>query len=102
MTMQEPIATHETTARSRANGGSAAPAAEGQPADVVTLALDPHVSYEAYAEVREKGPVVRVTFSMGDKNGGGDEQASDFREFMKRDHLFVTRYEHVIAALLDN
>lgn len=99
--MQESTAMHEDPALPKASGGDAAPAAETPDTDLVTLALDPHVSYEAYRELRAKGSVARVTFSMGDKSGEGGEQPSEFAEFMGRDHLFVTRYEQVIAALLD-
>jgi cytochrome P450 len=102
MSMQESIVTQENQAPSRASGGGAAPAAKAPSTDVVTLALDPHVSYDEYAAVRAKGPVVRVSFAVGGTKEEDDEQAAEFREFMERDHLFVTRYEQVIAALLDN
>jgi cytochrome P450 len=102
VTMQESNATHDNPALPTASGGNAIPAVETPATDVVKLALDPHVSYDAYADVLAKGPVVRVSFSMGDNNGDESEQASEFRQFMGKDHLFVTRYEQVIMALLDN
>ena len=99
--MLETNAAHENRALPEASGGNAAQAGESPESDVVTLALDPHVSYDAYAELRAQGPVVRVAFSSENKKGEGGEQASEFLEFMGRDHLLVTRYEQVIAALVD-
>ncbi|WP_437672093.1 cytochrome P450 family protein [Sorangium sp. So ce131] len=99
MTMHESNATQKTLAQPRSERGSAASPAEAPQPDVAKLHLDPHVSYDAYAEVRAKAPVVRVSFSLEGKEGEG---APEFREFLARDHLFVTRYEQVISALLDS
>ena len=69
---------------------------------VTTLTLDPHVSPEAFARVREQSRVARVTFAFGEKSEMTGDQASEFRAFLGREHLFVTRYDDVIAALLDS
>jgi cytochrome P450 len=102
MTMQNATATHQDLAPPRASEDRAVMAPEAPPADLVKVSLDPHVSYEAYAEMRAKGPVVHVSFSIEGVSGEAGGQAAEFREFMGRDHIFVTRYEQVIAALLDN
>ena len=74
---------------------------EAPPAGPTTLILAPHVSPEAYAKVREKDRVARVSFTFGE-NAGLTGTDSEFREFLGREHLFVTRYDDVIAALLDD
>lgn len=75
---------------------------EGAADDAVTLALDQHESIESYAAAREKGAVVNVSF---DASGDGDDsgqQKSELSSFLERQHLFVTRYDEVLAALLDH
>ncbi|MFL5348257.1 MAG: cytochrome P450 [Hyalangium sp.] len=73
---------------------------EAPPTGPTTLTLDPHVTPEAYARVREKDRVARVSFTFGEDAGPAGTD-SEFREFLGREHLFVTRYDDVIAALLD-
>jgi cytochrome P450 len=84
----------------------APPANVARPPDSTPLMekvpLDPHVPMEAYDTMREKGPVVRVSFDLGDVGEPKDAAASEFREFLGREHLFVTRYEDVIESLLDD
>ena len=58
--------------------------------------MDPHVSPEDYAKAREHGPVTRVSFSFSDKEGVTPD--ADIREFLKQEHLFVSRYDDVPAA----
>jgi len=67
---------------------------------ISTLSLDPKVSYETYAAAREKAPVARVQFS--DLGGEKDDNAGEMQSFLDKEHLFVTRYDEVLAALLDN
>ena len=74
---------------------------EAPPAGPMILTLDPHVSPEAYAKVREKDRVARVSFSFGEDAGPAGTD-SEFRQFLEREHLFITRYDDVIAALLDD
>ena len=74
-------------------------APETPSAGPMTLSLDPHVSPEAYAKVREKDRVARVSFTFGESvNATGVD--SEFREFLGREHLFITRYDDVIASLI--
>lgn len=82
---------------------SQAPATPEAPpqAPVTTLTMDPHVSPEAFANIREQARVARVTFAMDANTAPEKQQAPELREFLGREHLFVTRYEDVITALLD-
>lgn len=89
------MAAHDTTA-AREQTSPEAPAT-----GPTILTLDPHVSPEAYAKVREKDRVARVSFNFGE-NAGPTGTESEFREFLGREHLFITRYDDVIAALLDD
>jgi len=73
---------------------------EASPPGPVSLTMDPHVSPEDYAKAREQGRVARVSFSFGDKAGVAPD--SDIREFLKQEHFFISRYDDVIAALLDS
>ncbi|WNG28978.1 cytochrome P450 [Cystobacter fuscus] len=72
---------------------------EASPPGPVSLKMDPHVSPEDYAKAREQGRVARVSFSFGDEAGVVPD--SDIREFLKQEHFFISRYDDVIAALLD-
>lgn len=74
---------------------------QSSPAAPMNLTLDPHVSPEDYAKLREQGRVARVSFHFGD-NASAAGVDSEFREFLGREHLFVTRYEDVLTALLDD
>ena len=70
-------------------------------ADVVELDLrDPQFmtnAFETYAELREKGPVVRVKF------GSGEETEEKQRNpFFQRETYFVSHYDDVVATLLDD
>ncbi|PTL78897.1 cytochrome P450 [Vitiosangium sp. GDMCC 1.1324] len=71
------------------------------PEGPMTLTLDPKVSPEDYAKVREKDRVARVSFTFGE-NAGQAGADPELREFLEREHLFITRYDDVIAALLDD
>ncbi|MBM7115054.1 cytochrome P450 family protein [Archangium primigenium] len=73
---------------------------EASPPGPVSIPMDPHVSPEDYARMREQGRVARVSFVLGDKTGVAPE--SDIRDFLKQEHLFVSRYDDVVAALLDS
>jgi cytochrome P450 len=73
---------------------------EAPPTGPMTLTLDPHISPEDYAKLREQGGVARVSFTFGDSVGSTVD--SEFREFLGREHLFITRYDDVIASLLDD
>jgi cytochrome P450 family 107 subfamily K polypeptide 1 len=72
---------------------------QSSPPGLVTLTMDPHVSPEDYAKAREQGRVARVSFSSSDQAGA--ESDSELRDFLKQEHLFISRYDDVIAALLD-
>ena len=66
---------------------------------------DPHFmanAYDAYADLRAKGPVSRVRFAGGEEEASGDgaEEQRDF--FGRREAFFVTNYDEVIATLLDD
>ena len=74
---------------------------EAGPQGAVNLTLDPHVSPEAYAKLREQNRVARVSFSLGG-DAGASGMNSEIREFLGREHLFITRYDDVIATLLDH
>lgn len=100
--MQQSTTNHEQKRPPKASGENGSPASEAKATEIVKVVLDPHVSYEAYADLLAKGPVVNVCFSMEGANGERDAQPSEFSEFTGGDHLFITRYEHVVAALLDN
>jgi len=63
--------------------------------DVVTLSSDPNEVHEGYDAARAKGPVVTVSFT-------GPADDPDLEDFLTREHLFVTRYDEVLAALVDN
>src|SRR4051812_26285658 len=65
--------------------------------DVVTIGLNPHVSYEAYAHLRSRGAVQRVSFTAEEGT-----RAPEIQEFLGRDHFFLTRYAEVAAVLLDS
>jgi len=71
--------------------------------ETTTLALDPHVSYEDYAALREKGPVTSVSFKIEDEpENGKNQEVNAFRDFLGRPHLFITRYDEAVSALLDD
>ncbi|WNG56132.1 cytochrome P450 [Archangium gephyra] len=74
---------------------------EAPSAGPMILTLDPHVSPEDYAKAREKDRIARVSFSFGE-NAGPAGADSEFREFLEHEHLFITRYDDVIASLLDD
>jgi cytochrome P450 len=67
--------------------------------DVVSLSMDANHSYEGFAAARAKGPVVTVQFAARSDAG---EPTPELRAFLERKHLFVTRYDDVLSALLDN
>lgn len=87
----------ETEAPANPYGGEV-----GQPLPVVELDVsDPDFmanAYETYAELRDEGPVALVRFS-----GPRDEAAEESPRaaFFRRESYFVTRYDDVVAALLD-
>src|SRR5690242_10437947 len=74
----------------------------GTSTDVISVPLDPNHSHEGFAEARAKGPVVTVSFSTDENSNGGADRSPDFRSFLEREHLFVTRYDEALAALVDN
>ncbi len=71
------------------------------PTEVTTLTLDPHISPEAYAQLRQQGRVARVSFAMGANAAPTGDKSAELSAFLGREQLFVTRYEDVITALLD-
>ena len=85
--------------------GSGRNGAEGNDVadDVVALNLrDPQFmtnAFETYAQLREKGPVVRVKFG-----GAGDteEKENARNPFFQRETVFVSHYDDVVATLLDD
>jgi len=70
-------------------------------APAVLLTMDPHTSYAAFANIREKGPVVRVGFDVPPPPKG-TPQESGFRDFLSRDNFFVAHYDEVLEALLED
>ncbi|OJT23362.1 cytochrome hydroxylase [Archangium sp. Cb G35] len=74
---------------------------EAPSAGPMILTLDPHVSPEDYAKAREKDRIARVSFTFGE-NAGPAGVDSEFRQFLGHEHLFITRYDDVIASLLDD
>lgn len=74
----------------------------GASANVVKLALDQHESIDSYAVARAKGPVVTVSFDVGSDGGESAKQPSDLRKFLEGEHLFISRYDEVLATLIDN
>ena len=73
------------------------------PTDVVELNLrDPQFmtnAFETYAKLREKGPVVRVKFGGGEDT---EEKENARNPFFQRETAFVSRYDDVVATLLDD
>ena len=71
--------------------------------DVVELNLrDPQFmtnAFETYAQIREKGPVVRVKFGGGEET---DEKENARNPFFQRETVFVSHYDDVVATLLDD
>src|SRR5918997_577886 len=69
--------------------------------DVVELDLrDPQFmtnAFETYAELREKGPVVRVKFGSGEAT-----EENQRNPFFQRETYFVSHYDDVVATLLDD
>lgn len=88
-------ATSITPPNSSAYGSDAA-------TEVVTLALDPNDSIASYAIAREKGAVVTVTFTSAGIGSEGTKPAPELGGFLEREHLFVTRYDEVLATLVDS
>ncbi|ATB43207.1 cytochrome P450 hydroxylase [Cystobacter fuscus] len=84
------------------NAAQGQPAPQPLPTEVVTLTLDPHISPETYARLRQQGRVARVSFTLGANAAPAGEKSAELIEFLGHEHLFVTRYEDVIAALLDD
>lgn len=82
---------------------AAANSADGPATEMITLDVsDPTfmaTAYETYAELREQGPVMRVTFGGGRDD---DETGTPRDRFLRGDTRFVTHYDDVIATLLDN
>jgi cytochrome P450 len=79
------------------SGGSAAGASTG----AVKLPLDMQGSFEAYAELRAKGPVAGLIFDAGGDKPAGEEAPPELRAFLGREHLVVSRYDEVLSVLLD-
>lgn len=63
--------------------------------EVVTLSSDPNDVHEGYAAARAKGAVVTVSFT-------GPAEDPEREDFLTREHLFITRYDEVLAALVDS
>lgn len=84
-------------------GSAAGDERETPPMEAVPLDLsDPHASFGIYADLRARGPVVRVCPARA-TGGASKEQEPQFRDiFLGRDNFFVTRYEQATAALLDD
>jgi cytochrome P450 len=100
MTMQkEASAANEKAAASPpGRGAGAASASPG----AVKLPLDLQGAFEAYAGLRAQGPVARAVFDAGGDESAGKEQPPELRAFLEREHLFVSRYDEVLSALLDS
>jgi cytochrome P450 len=54
-------------------------------------------AFETYAELREKGPVVRVKFGSGEAT-----EENQRNPFFQRETYFVSHYDDVVATLLDD
>jgi cytochrome P450 len=94
---QEASATNEKPAASPQGSGAGAAGASG---GAVKLPLDLQGSFEAYAALREKGPLASLIFDPGADRPAG-ETPPEFRGFLEREHLFISRYEEVLSALVD-
>lgn len=92
-------AADEETAVAQAEGSEDGTEAK-PPAAPVELDLRKQVPFETYNEMREKGPVVRVTFAGLEELD--TERAREFRQFMGRENHFVTQYEDVATTLADD
>src|SRR5262245_61797499 len=68
----------------------------------VKLPMDLQGAFEAYAEMRARGPVAGVVFDAGNARPAGEPPPPEIRGFLEREHLFVARYDEVLNALLDN
>ncbi|MBK9260586.1 MAG: cytochrome P450 [Polyangiaceae bacterium] len=71
---------------------------DDQATNAITISLDPNLAHEGYAVARANGAVVNVKFASAGEDGG---EKNDVQDFLAQPHLFVSRYDEVLAALVD-
>jgi cytochrome P450 len=90
---------------SSAENGAAAGAARQQAGEPVELDIaDPDFmadAYDTYADLRAKGPVTRVRFAGVAQEAASEDSGEQRGFFGNQETFFVTRYDEVIATLLD-
>src|SRR5919107_3390400 len=90
--------------KSENSGATDAAHEEARRVELVELDIaDSHFmadAYDAYADLRAKGPVSRVRFAGGEEEESGDGEGSR-ESFFRNETFFVTHYNEVIATLLD-
>lgn len=90
---------------SSAENGAATGAARQQAGEPVELDIaDPDFmagAYDTYADLRAKGPVTRVRFAGVAQEAASEDSGEQRGFFGNQETFFVTRYDEVIATLLD-
>ena len=90
---------------SSAENGGATGVARQQAGEPVELDIaDPDFmadAYDTYADLRAKGPVTRVRFAGVAQEAASEDSGEQRGLFGNQETFFVTRYDEVIATLLD-
>src|SRR5262245_26266909 len=71
------------------------------PTQVLKLSMDQHESIDSFAAARAKGAVVSVSFDGEEPAGESCKQAAELSNYLEHEHLFITRYDEVLATLVD-
>ncbi|MBK9260531.1 MAG: cytochrome P450 [Polyangiaceae bacterium] len=76
---------------------------DDQATSAITISLDPNLAHEGYAVARANGAVVNVKFASAEENGSEENgsEKNNVQDFLAQPHLFVSRYDEVLAALVD-
>src|SRR5689334_2386809 len=87
------------TMQPKASAATEEAAASPKGSGAVKLPLDMQGSFEAYAELRARGPVAGLVFDAGGGKPAGEEAPPELRVFLEQEHLFISRYDEVLSAL---
>lgn len=94
--MQTPTARNIDGAKEREENSTV------DPVETIDLS-DPHYmdkAFDTYASIQARGPVSKVVFTAG-QSQGAEENRGVF-DFLDKESHFVTHYDEVVAALMDD